>query len=213
MEEYNLTLITPPSTEPLTLTEVKSYLRLDDASDDSDDIYISSLITVAREYCEEYQHRVYITQTLELSLQEFPIDETDPLNNNLSDSIIEIPKGNLQTINSVTYKDSAGVVTTMEPEIDYVVSSRGILGRISPPFGKIFPVCLLYPLDPIVINFTCGYGDDGTKIPGRIKQAMLLLISHWYENRMVINNLRGVNPQEISFAVTTLLLKDKITIL
>jgi uncharacterized phiE125 gp8 family phage protein len=213
MAEYNLTLITSPAVEPMTLTEVKAYLRLDDTSDDSDDIYISSLITVAREYCEEYQHRAYVTQTWELSLQKFPIDETDLLNNNLSNSIIEIPKGSLKTINSVTYKDSAGVVTTMEPEIDYVVSSRGILGRISPPFGKIFPVCLLYPLDPIVINFTCGYGDDEAKIPGRIKQAMLLLISHWYENRMVINNLRGVTPEEISFAVTTLLLKDKITIL
>ena len=72
-------------------------------------------------------------------------------------------------------------------------------------------MCLLYPLDPIVIQFTCGYGDDGLKVPFRIKQAMMLLISHWYENRMVINDLRGVNPAEISFAVTALLSKDTIT--
>lgn len=213
MQEYNLTLIEPPTVEPLTLSEVKSYLRLDDITDTSDDIYISSLIIVAREFCEEYQHRAYITQTWELALQKFSIDQTDTLNNDIQSSIIEIPKGRLQAINSFTYKDSAGVVTIMQQDIDYVVSTRGMLGKICPPFGKIFPVCLLYPLDPIIINFTCGYGDDGSKVPARIKQAMLLLISHWYENRMVINNLRGVNPEEVSFAVTTLLQKDKITIL
>jgi uncharacterized phiE125 gp8 family phage protein len=213
MKDYNLTLITPPSVEPLLLTDVKPYLRLDDVTDTSDDSYITSLITVAREYCEEYQHRAYITQTWELAFQKFVIEETDTLNNNLQKSIIEIPKGNLQAINSFTYMDTAAVVTTMQPNTDYVVSIRGILGRVAPPFGKIFPVCLLYPLDPIVINFTCGYGDDGTKVPQRIKQAMFLLISHWYDNRMVINDLRGVNPEEISFAVTSLLMKDKITIL
>jgi uncharacterized phiE125 gp8 family phage protein len=213
MEGYNLTLVTPPAVEPLLLTDVKPYLRLDDITDTTDDAYISSLITVAREYCEEYQHRAYITQTWELALQKFPIEETDSLNNDLNNSIIEIPKGKLQAINSFTYTDTEGVVTTMQPNSDYVVSTRGILGRVCPPFGMIFPICLLYPLDPIVIQFTCGYGNDGSKVPNRIKQAMLLLISHWYENRMVINDLRGVNPEEVSFAVTALLTKDKITIL
>ena len=212
MEEYNLTLVTPPDIEPLVVTDVKPYLRLDDINDATEDIYIDSLITAAREYCEEYQHRAYITQTWELALQKFPIEETDSLNNEVNSSIIEIPKGKLQTINSFNYKDSAGNVTVMEPEIDYVVSNRGILGRVCPPFGKIFPVCLLYPVDPIVLQFTCGYGDTVEKIPTRIKQAMLLLISHWYNNRAVINDLRGVNPEEIPFAVSALLWQDKIDV-
>jgi uncharacterized phiE125 gp8 family phage protein len=213
MENYNLTLVTPPAIEPLSLQEVKPYLRLDDVSDTSDDIYISSLITVAREYCEEYQHRAYITQTWELAIQKFPIDETDTLNNDIRDSIIEIPKGSLQAINSFTYKDSAGVATVMNPDIDYVLSTRGILGRICPPFGKIFPVCLLYPLDPIVIQFTCGYGDDASKVPAIIKHAMLLLISHWYENRVVVGGSNGLSAGEVEFTVTSLLMKDRITIL
>jgi uncharacterized phiE125 gp8 family phage protein len=213
MKDYNLTLVTPPEVEPLELLDVKHYLRLDDLTDSNDDAYISSLITVSREYCEEYQRRAYITQTWELALQKFPIEETDSLNNYLRKSLIEIPKGNLQIVNSFTYTDTSGKVTTMQLNTDYVVSTRGILGRVCPPFGKIFPVCLLWPLDPIIINFTCGYGDDGSKVPNRIKQAMLLLISHWYDNRMVINDLRGVNPDEISFAVTSLLMKDKITVL
>ena len=108
MIDYNLTLVTPPIVEPLILSEVKPYLRLDDLTDTSDDIYIQSIITVAREYCEEYQHRAYITQTWEVAFQRFPIEHTDSLNNYQQKSLIEIPKGNLQTINSFTYKDKIG---------------------------------------------------------------------------------------------------------
>lgn len=213
MQDFNFTLVTGPVVEPMLLTEVKPYLRLDDLTDSTDDLYITSLITVAREYCEEYQNRAYITQVWEVSLERFPRNDRDSVNNNINDDKIEIPKGRLQKINSFTYKDTVGVITEMQPDIDYVVSTRGILGRVCPSFGRIFPVCILYPLDPIVINYTCGYGDDGIKVPARIKQAMLLLISHWYDNRMVINDLRGVNPEEVSFAVTSLLMKDKIIIL
>lgn len=211
--EYNLTLVTPPAAEPLVLDEVKHYLRLDGIEDQAEDAYINTLITVSREYCEEYQNRAYITQIWELSLSSFPIEATDSLNDDVTKSVIELPKGNLQKVNKFTYKDASGNITEMMPDTDYILTTRGILGRISPPFGKIFPVCLLYPLDPIVINYTCGYGDDASKVPQRIKHAILLLISHWYENRMVINDLRGVNPEEISFAVTSLLQKDRITVL
>ena len=210
MQDYNLMLVTQPTVEPLLIVDVKPYLRLDTLTDTTDDLYITSLISVAREYCEVYQHRAYITQTWEMSFGRFPRDGRDTVNNSVENDKIEIPKGRLQAINSFTYQDSAGVITTMQPNIDYVVSTRGMLGRVCPPFGKVFPVALLYPLDPIVIRFTCGYGDDGLKVPFVIKQAMLLLVSHWYDNRMVINDLRGVNPEEVSFAVTALLTKDKI---
>jgi uncharacterized phiE125 gp8 family phage protein len=210
--EYNLKLITPPSAEPVNLSDVKNYLRLDDLTDESEDLYISALITAAREFCEDLQHRAYITQIWEMTLQSFPFYDSNPLNGDKRGSVIEIPKGCLQKINSILYKDAAGVVTTLTENVDYIVSNRGIVGRICPPFGKTFPIAILFPLDPIVINFTCGYGDDGSKVPQKIKQAMYLLISHWYENRMVINDLRGVNSEEISFAVTALLSKDKISI-
>ena len=138
MNDYNLTLVSGPVVEPILLADVKPYLRLDDIADPTDDLYIQSLISVAREHCEEQQHRAYITQTWELAFQRFPIDKTDYLNNASNSSIIEIPKGRLQAINNFTYQDSAGVVNTMQPNIDYVVSTRGILGRVCPPFGRYF---------------------------------------------------------------------------
>ena len=209
LQDYNLTLVTPPAIEPVSLAAIKTYLRLDDITDSVEDGYINILISVAREYCEDVQHRAFITQTWEMALQGFPFYSSDPMNANTRGSIIEIPKGKLQIVNSITYKDTSGALKTLTPEVDYVTSNRGIVGRVSPPFGKVFPLAILYPLDPVVINFTCGYG-DASKVPFKVIQAMYMLISHWYENRMVINDLRGVVPNEITFAVTALLSKDKI---
>ena len=63
----NLTLKTAPETEPVSLNEAKAFLRVDS---DEDDNYITSLIKTAREWCEDYQHRAYITQTWELNFLE-----------------------------------------------------------------------------------------------------------------------------------------------
>lgn len=202
----------PPNVEPIILSDVKQYLRVD-ADFMDDDIYISTLITVARQFCEDIQHRAYITQTWELALKNFNYSGTDSLNNKHNTDVIEIPLGNLQTINSFNYTNSWGAVTELVENIDYIVSTRGIVGRVCPPFGKVFPVAMLWPLDPIVINFTCGYGDTPDSIPQKVIQAMMMLISHWYLNRAVINDLRGVVADEISFAVTALLSIDKIVML
>ena len=161
----------------------------------SEDIYLTSLITAAREYCEEYQNRCYITQTLELALPYFPHE-------------IEIPKGNLQTVDSITYKDSAGATTTLTADTDYVTSIRGILGRVVPVYGKIWPWFTPFPLDAVVVTFTCGYG-AAADVPEKVIQAMKLLISHWFVNRVPIDQAQG-NAKEISFTLSALLWMDRL---
>lgn len=196
LEMKNLVLKTPPIVEPLTLSEVKGFLRLDEGLIEDDD-YISVLIKVAREYCEEFQNRALITQTWQISFDYWP------------DLIIEIPKGNLQGINSITYKNSEGEVTTLEENQHYVVSTRGVLGRISPPYAQPWPPFVPFPLDAVVIEFTCGYGDTADKVPERVKQAMKLLISHWYEQRTPLSETKQL-PEEIAFTVSALLWQDRL---
>ena len=64
-----LQLVTPPAAEPVSLSEAKEHSRI--TGTDEDDL-ITTFIEAAREYCEEYQNRAYITQTWDLSLDEFP---------------------------------------------------------------------------------------------------------------------------------------------
>ena len=160
----------------------------------SEDVYLTSLIAAARIYCEGYQNRCYITQTFEMALPYFPGE-------------IEIPKGNLQTTDSITYKDSAGA-TTILAVTEYVTSIRGILGKVVPAYGKMWPSFIPFPLDAIVITFTAGYG-DAVDVPETVKQAMKLLISHWFANRIPIDQAQG-NAKEISFTLSALLWMDRL---
>jgi len=170
-----------------------------DQSDTFEDDYISALITAAREYSEGYQNRAYITQAWEMSLGEFPSSE------------IVIPKGNLQTIDSVKYKDSSGTETTLVNNTDYIYSTRGILGRLAPAYSKSWPSFTAFPLDPIVITFTAGYGSTAASVPEKVKHAMKLLIGHWHENReAALTTGPSKVSSEIEFSVHSLLSLERL---
>ena len=70
-----LQVTTAPTQEPLTLQEVKDYLRLDDALDER---VLQDLIEAARLHCEDYTGRVLMTQTLTLTVDGF-YELADPL--------------------------------------------------------------------------------------------------------------------------------------
>lgn len=193
----NLVLTTPPAIEPLGLQDVKDYLRLDDVTDTLEDGYLSALITAAREYCEGFQNRAYITQTWQLSFDDWP------------SQVIELPKGSLQAIIGVIYKNSEGVERTLTENIDYVYSTRGIVGRLTPAKNKTWPPFVPFPLDAVVIEYTCGYGSVAACVPAKAIQAMRLLVSHWYEHRTPLSET-GQAPDEIAFAVSALLHMDRI---
>lgn len=192
----NLVCVIPPAIEPITLDETKAHLRIDEGLSTDDD-YISALITVAREYCESFQNRAYITQTWQVSFPYWP------------DYTIDIPLGNLQSIEAIMYKDSTGVETTLTEDVHYVVSTRGVLGKVAPVFGMPWPPFVPWPLDAVRIEFRCGYGDSAQSVPEKVKQAMKLLIAHWYERRTPLPET-GQTPGEIDFAVSALLWQDRI---
>ena len=59
-----------PETEPLSLEDVKLFLKVDT---DADDSFINSLIISARTYAEGYLNRRLITQTLDEILDYWPL--------------------------------------------------------------------------------------------------------------------------------------------
>jgi uncharacterized phiE125 gp8 family phage protein len=103
----------------------------------------------------------------------------------------------LQSVTSVTYKDSAATTTTMTVTTDYIVDSDSNVGRIVLPYGETWPSFTAYSVNPITITYKAGY----TALPKALEQAMLLLIGHWYENR----EATGTVSKEIEFATKALL--------
>ena len=182
----SLKLITAPTVEPVTLTEVKAHLRVDSTDDDT---LITSLIQAAREYAEGYQNRALITQTWEMVLDNWP-----------NGGYIEIPLPPLQSITDIKYKDADGAETTWAAT-NYIVDPDSYLGRVILADGGSWPTNELYPAAGIRVKFVAGYG-LAASVPQTIKQAMLLLIGHWYESREGVSDR---NMTEIPFAVKALL--------
>ena len=66
---------TEPTAEPLSLQEVKEYLRVDDATDER---VVQPLIIAARQFAEEHMNRALMQQTITLNL-DTTIETENPL--------------------------------------------------------------------------------------------------------------------------------------
>jgi uncharacterized phiE125 gp8 family phage protein len=166
------TLITAPTVEPLTLAEARLHLRLD--SDDTEpNPLITALIVAARERAELETSRQLITATWSLVLPAFPC------------GVIELPRPPLVSVTGVTYVDLAGVTQTWSSsEYQFIAPSGPYCGRglLAPRYGYTYPDTQPDTLAAVTVTFTAGYGANASSVPQSIKQAMLLLISDWYQH-------------------------------
>jgi len=167
---WGTTLVTPPETEPVALSTAKAQVRVD--WDDEDDL-IASYISAARQYCEDICGRAFVSQQWDLWLPQWPAGDR-----------LYLPYPPVQTVDYVTYTDATETVNTVDPAI-YVANTAGDLAEVVLRFGQIWPVTVLSPSRPINVRFTCGYG-DADAVPAPIKQAILLLMAHWYTNREAV---------------------------
>jgi uncharacterized phiE125 gp8 family phage protein len=186
-----LTVAVAPAEEPLTLDEVKNHLRY---TGDAEDGALAIQLTAAREQCELVARRAFVSQTLELRLDEWP--ETD---------MIALSRPPLQSIESVTYTTEDGQTHTM-PSTDYIVYANAEPGRLYVKPGKSWPGGTLMPGPAICIRYAAGYGDPEA-VPLRYKQAVLLLTGTWFAVREHVTV--GSVAREVPDSVRALLLTDR----
>ena len=166
-------IVTQPAVEPITLAEAKQHLRVDVTDDDA---LITILIIGAREACENFIHGKLITQTWEVELDAWPTDQSPVL----------IPIEPLISVQSVKWADDLNTVTTMTVATDYLVDTDSEPGRLVLPPNNNWPGNSLWPVSPIKINLTAGFGADETKVPQLYRLGMFMTLAHWYENREAI---------------------------
>jgi uncharacterized phiE125 gp8 family phage protein len=188
-------LVTAPATEPVTLAEAKAHLRVD-LSDD--DLLIESLVSAARAHIEDATGRALITQTWRLNLDNWPAAD-----------YIRLPRPPAQSVSSVVYTNSAGTAATLSSTTAYSVDTDSEPGRIVLRYGQTWPSVTLTPVNPIVITYIAGYG-RAESVPQPLKQAVLLLVGHWYENREGSIVGAGVLASPIPFAIDSLIWMNRI---
>jgi hypothetical protein len=68
---YGLTLVTPPTAEPVTLASLRAWLRVDD-DDTTQDQEILALGQAARRYLEQQIGKVFVSQKWQVTFDRFP---------------------------------------------------------------------------------------------------------------------------------------------
>lgn len=163
----NLRVINAPTAEPVSVEIAKSHLRVNHSADDA---LIESYIKTARETGEGLARRAFITQTLELVLDEFPLSLK-----------LKLPRPPLQSVTSVKYLDSDGIEHTFT---DYVVDVRSEPGVII--FNKI-PNVALAESGAVAVRFVAGYGASSNDVPNVFIQAIMQSVAHFYEFREAVD--------------------------
>lgn len=158
------TLVTAPTEEPVSLDEMKLYLRVVVADDDS---LIRGLIQAAREWLSAALDRQLVTATWRLKLPDF------------WGTTLEVPYPPLISVGSITYLDTAGVSQTLSSSY-YVVQVTTTPGRIVLADGYYWPAVDIHP-EAVTVNFTAGYG-AASAVPELAKIALKLLVQHWYDH-------------------------------
>ena len=183
-----LTETSPPQvfTEPLTVSEMRHYLRLPEYSpaDYDGDALIASMISAARDYAESVRGQ---NRDLVGKQWDYVIDSWE--------NEIHL-RDTLATVDLVEYRDIDGVTHTLVENTDYIVDMRRNV--IMPPPNGSWPSATLWPTSAILIRFTTRNQD----VPATVLNGMRLLISDWHTSRTPFDTVteRVEAPYAVSMA-------------
>ncbi|MFH1158057.1 MAG: head-tail connector protein [Pseudomonadota bacterium] len=183
---YRLTETTPPASEPLTLAEIKTFLRIDYSNDD---VLVTDLISSARQLCESATGRSLITRSYSLFLDLWPdasiTEWWDGVREgaDVGDKMRRLPLPKPPLLSVTLIKVFAADNTSADfPSVNYYVDTAGIPGRIVLTQGAAAP-SPGRAANGIEIQFTAGYGAAAQNVPALLRQGMKQVIAHLYEHR------------------------------
>lgn len=180
-----LSLITPATSEPLTLQEAKEHLRVDD---DAQNARISNLITMAREIVEVQTHRQIMSATWRLTMDHFPgrlpfwpqgvrREKAWERGRFTVDRAILLKLPPIQSVTSIVYVDTNGTQQTLSPS-QYIVDTYKEPGRIAPAYNDYWPDTR-EQINAVIVTFVAGY----TIVPATVKELMYLILADSFEYR------------------------------
>lgn len=185
----SLTVVTEPTSEPLTVQQAKDHLRLDH---DEDDTLLRDLIKAARVWIEGQTHRAILTQTWDFSIDwGWPYRDGQPY--------IKLPLNPVASVTSITYVDGSSPNPTLAAA-DYTVAARTHGSYIVPAYNVTWSTPRSVP-DAIVVRFVAGE----SAAPKPLEQAMKLLVTHMYENREPVNTGQGQVIADIPYSLEAMI--------
>jgi len=168
-------LLSGPAIEPVTLDEAKAHLRVE--HDDDDDV-IAALITGARVHVEAQTRRALIAQSWRLVRNRWPDNGRIRV---LPAPLRVLSAARVYRLDGSTQPIDVGAFTADIASAPAVLSfASGAL----PVSGRV--------VAGIELDVEAGYGEAADDVPQPLRQAIRILVAHWYENRGLIATGAGV---------------------
>lgn len=175
-----------PTDTPVSLTEVKAHCRVDGSESDT---VLTAYLAAAVDHLDGYAGilgRALVTQTWRQDYCGFAPK-------------LRLPLGPVASITSVTYFDADGVSQTLADTVyTTLADSRGAYLALKP--DQVWP-STYRRADAVSVTFVAG--TSAVAVPAAIKAALLLLVSHWNENREAV--VTGTIATALPFAVDALI--------
>ena len=194
MSDYTYTAAT---IKALTVAEAKAHLNVTHTEDDS---LISDYIDAATKVIEDRCQRCFVEQTRKLVMTGFADKRY------VHDRVIFPPRGPLSSVTSIIYASATNVSTTLASS-DYIVSSHESPGRISEGYGATWPATYGVA-DDVTVTYLVGSSTSTAGVPANVKQALAMLVAHWYRNRE--SALIGTVSNEIEWGLNALLESEQV---
>ena len=152
-----------PAVEPVSTGEAKAHLRVDGEDEDG---LIARLVTTARRHLEGRTRRAFVDQGWRTTLDGWP-----------ADGIVVLRPAPLAAVEAVTVFDGEGTPHVVAAA-DYTVVAARMPGLV-----RIAGVASGLAANGLEIDFAAGYGPAATDVPEPLRQAILMLVGHWFEHR------------------------------
>lgn len=175
---------TNPAGKPLTIAEVKSFLRIDF---NEDDIFLITQLTMVTDVVEKYLRSALVSREYELAIDslpelEIPLREGTYVGAHMSyqRDYIDLPFSPVVSVESIKTFDDDDTETTVASST-YIVDTFRKPARVVLRNGNTWPNANR-EVNALIIRYTAGYG-TASQIPEAIRLAMLQLIAYSYEHR------------------------------
>lgn len=195
-QTLSLKVITARANPAVSLSDAKAYLRVDGSAEDS---IISGLVSAATDMVELRTHRSLINQTFRWKIDDFPPGPVELPRSPVS--AVSVGGAYAYAMPRVRYIDEYGTQQTAVENTDYFLDLDN-----NPPSLQLFPYTIwphtqLDRAKAVEVDFVAGYGATSANVPELLRQAVLMLVAHWFENRMAV----GQVGTEVPLAVDSIL--------
>ena len=180
-----LKIITGPAITPVSRTEARNHLSLDE---DIDDNQVRSYLQAAIDWAENYTGRFFINRTCQMML-----DGAREIDDILWEGMrtgysmtryvdhIELAATPVVSVENIKYYNDSNTEGTWHAS-NYYVDTFSEPARIVLRDGGTYPTDLRVA-NGIEINFTAGYGTSANNVPEAIKLGILQYTAFLFEHR------------------------------